>query len=90
MILDFSFYLFIAVVFTGLVWLIDKWILAPRRNEVIQTSTQIHQGVEVSRKGAEPFKIILPGSTDRLFIAWFYRRTVQDPVGFDVAVSLYR
>ena len=54
MILDFSFYLFIAVVFTGLVWLIDIWILAPKRNEVIQATSQIHQGVEVSRKGSEP------------------------------------
>ncbi len=54
MILDFSFYLFIAVVFTGLVWLIDKWFLAPKRNEVIHDSTQIHQGVEISRKGKEP------------------------------------
>jgi signal peptidase I len=54
MILDFSFYLFIAVVFTGIVWLVDKWFLEPKRNEVIQSSSQIHQGVEVSRKGKEP------------------------------------
>lgn len=54
MIFDFSFYLFVAVVFTGVVWLVDKWILAPRRNAIIQTSTQIHQGVEISRKGDEP------------------------------------
>lgn len=54
MILDFSFYLFVAVVFTGIVWLIDIWWLLPRRNEVVHNSTQIHQGVEVSRKGKEP------------------------------------
>lgn len=54
MILDFSFYLFIAVVFTGVVWLIDIWILAPKRNQVVQASSQIHQGVEISRKGSEP------------------------------------
>ncbi|MBE9559897.1 MAG: signal peptidase I [Proteobacteria bacterium] len=54
MILDFSFYLFIAVVFTGFIWLLDKWFLAPKRNEVVHNSTQIHQGVEISRKGKEP------------------------------------
>ena len=54
MIFDFSFYLFVAVVFTGVVWLIDKWFLAPKRNEVVHASTSIHQGVEVSRKGQEP------------------------------------
>jgi signal peptidase I len=54
MIFDFSFYLFTAVVFTGGVWLLDRWWLKPRRNVVIQSSTQTHQGVEVSRKGEEP------------------------------------
>ncbi len=54
MIFDFSFYLFIAVVVTGCIWLIDKWFFAPRRNEIIQTSTQVHQGVEISGKGNEP------------------------------------
>jgi len=54
MIIDFSFYLFIAVVFTGTVWLIDKWYLAPRRNQVFNASSETHQGVEVSRKGKEP------------------------------------
>lgn len=54
MIFDFSFYLFVAVVFTGTVWLIEKWILAPRRSQIIQASSEIHQGVEVSRKGKEP------------------------------------
>ena len=54
MIIDFSFYLFIAVVITGAVWLIDKWYLRPRREEVIQESSPHHQGVAVSRKGKEP------------------------------------
>ena len=54
MIIDFSFYLFVAVVFTGVVWLVDKWILAPRRNQVFQESSDTHQGVEISRKGKEP------------------------------------
>jgi len=54
MIFDFSFYLFVAVVITGTIWLIDKWFLAPKRNEVVRSSTQIHRGVEVSRKGKEP------------------------------------
>ena len=54
MIFDFSFYLFVAVVFTGIVWLIDKWILAPGRNQIIHESSPVHQGVEVSRKGKEP------------------------------------
>jgi signal peptidase I len=54
MIFDFSFYLFVAVVFTGTVWLIEKWFLEPRRNQVIHESTQTHQGVAVSRKGKEP------------------------------------
>jgi len=54
MIIDFSFYLFVAVVFTGVVWLLDKWVLAPRRNQVIQESTEAHQGVKISRKGKEP------------------------------------
>ncbi len=54
MIIDFSFYLFVAVVFTGIVWLIDTWYLKPRREQIIQESTEVHQGVEVSRKGKEP------------------------------------
>jgi signal peptidase I len=54
MIIDFSFYLFVAVVFTGTVWLIDKWLLAPKRSQVFQEATETHQGVEISRKGKEP------------------------------------
>lgn len=54
MILDFSFYLFVAVVFTGVVWLLDNWVLAPRRSQVVNESTETHQGVDVSRKGKEP------------------------------------
>lgn len=54
MIIDFSFYLLVAVVFTGVVWLIDKWFLEPRRNEIIHESAPLHEGVDVSRKGKEP------------------------------------
>jgi signal peptidase I len=54
MIFDFSFYLFLGVAFTGFVWLIDKLFFARKRNLVVQNSTQVHQGVEVSRKGKEP------------------------------------
>ncbi len=54
MIIDFSFYLFVAVVFTGIVWLIDKWYLKPKREQVVHESSAVHQGVEISRKGKEP------------------------------------
>ena len=54
MIIDFSFYLLVAVVFTGVVWLIDKWFLEPKRKEIIHESSPLHEGVEVSRKGKEP------------------------------------
>jgi len=54
MIIDFSFYLFVAVVITGSIWLIDKWFFEPKRNQVVHASTEIHQGVEISRKGKEP------------------------------------
>jgi len=54
MIFDFSFYLFVAVAITGAIWLLDKFVLEPKRNLVIHESSQIHQGVEVSRKGKEP------------------------------------
>jgi len=54
MILDFSFYLFIAVVFTGFVWVIDKWFFEAKRNQVVQSSSQMHTGVEISGKGKEP------------------------------------
>lgn len=53
MIFDFSFYLFVAVAITGVIWLVDKWFLEPKRNQVVHASTDIHQGVEVSRKGKE-------------------------------------
>jgi signal peptidase I len=54
MVLDFSFYLFLAVVITGGIWLLDIWVLAPRRSKVHQVSTQTHQGVEISRNTDEP------------------------------------
>ncbi len=53
MIFDFSFYLFLGVLITGVIWLFDKFVLAPKRIAVIQAATQVHQGVEVSRGGKE-------------------------------------
>lgn len=54
MVFDFSFYLLIAVAFTGVVWLVDSWVLAPRRNKVHQSATQVSKGVEISRNIDEP------------------------------------
>lgn len=54
MIYDFSFYLLVAVVVTGLIWLLDKWLLAPKRNKPVRVSTETHKGVEISQKGKEP------------------------------------
>lgn len=51
--LDFSFYLFVAVVITGGIWLLDIWVLKPRREKVFNASSEMHTGVEVSRKGKE-------------------------------------
>ena len=54
MIFDFSFYLFVAVVITGFIWLLDIYFLKPKRNEIVQNTSQVHQGVEISSKGKEP------------------------------------
>ena len=54
MIFDFSFYLFVAVLITGLIWLLDIFVLNPKRNEVVQNTTQIHQGVEIASNKKEP------------------------------------
>lgn len=54
MIFDFSFYLFVAVVITGFIWLLDKYYLEPKRNLVVHESSHIHQGVEISRNTKEP------------------------------------
>ncbi|VAW51458.1 Signal peptidase I [hydrothermal vent metagenome] len=54
MILDFSFYLFIAVAFTGFVWVIDKLFFEAKRNQVVDNSTQNHQGIKISDSGKEP------------------------------------
>jgi signal peptidase I len=54
MILDFSFYLFVAVVVTGLIWLLDKFIFEKKRNQVVQSASDSHQGVEISSKAKEP------------------------------------
>ena len=54
MVFDFSFYLFIGTVITGLIWALDVWVLAPRRNKVHQMQSEMHEGVEISRGGKEP------------------------------------
>jgi len=54
MIFDFSFYLFVAVIFTGAVWLVDKWLLAPKRTALVHNATQIHQGVEINSNPKDP------------------------------------
>jgi len=54
MIFDFSFYLFVAVLITGLIWLLDVFFLKPKRNEVVQNTTQIHQGVDIASSKKEP------------------------------------
>ncbi len=54
MIFDFSFYLFVGVCVTGFIWLIDKFFLAAKRAEVVQTSTMVQQGVEIRSDGKEP------------------------------------
>lgn len=36
LVLDFSFYLFVGVAVTGVIWLIDIWYLAPRRKPVAE------------------------------------------------------
>jgi signal peptidase I len=54
MVFDFSFYLFLGTVITGLIWAIDAWVLAPRRSRVFRAQSDIHEGVEIKRGGKEP------------------------------------
>ena len=54
LIYDFSFFLFLATLITGLVWVLDSYVLAPRRKAVIQAESETSKGVEVSRGGKEP------------------------------------
>ena len=54
MVFDFSFYLFLGTVITGLIWALDVWVLAPRRGKVYHTQSDIHEGVEIKRGGKEP------------------------------------
>ena len=54
MVLDFSFYLFIGIVVTGVIWLIDAYFLASKRNEVIKADSELVAGVEVSQHAKEP------------------------------------
>jgi signal peptidase I len=54
MVFDFSFYLFLGTVITGLIWALDVWVLAPRRRRVYHAHSDIHEGVEIKRGGKEP------------------------------------
>jgi signal peptidase I len=54
MVFDFSFYLFLGTVITGMIWALDVWLLAPRRGKVYHANSDIHQGVEIKRGGKEP------------------------------------
>ncbi len=54
MVFDFSFYLFVGVCVTGIIWLIDKFFLADKRAGIVQTSTMVQQGVEINSEGKEP------------------------------------
>jgi len=54
MIFDFSFYLFVGVVVTGVIWLFDSWYLAPRRTTTVQTSSSVSSGVAINVLPKEP------------------------------------
>lgn len=56
-ILDFSFYLFVGVVFTGLIWIIDACFFAPKRDEIVKVSTELVEGVEVKHHIKEPMVV---------------------------------
>lgn len=50
MIYDFSFYLFVGVAVTGVIWALDSLLLAPKRNrgdKVITSQTQMSHGVPI-------------------------------------------
>lgn len=53
MIYDFSFYLLVAVVITGAIWMLDAFLFAPKR-KAVQVSSKTHQGVKVNTEGKEP------------------------------------
>lgn len=54
MVFDFSFYLFVGVAVTGIIWAIDALVLAPKRKAPVQANTSMSQGVVVRRGGKEP------------------------------------
>jgi signal peptidase I len=56
MVYDFSFYLFVGVVITGLIWALDNWVLAPRRNKTYQyqAADNTAVGVEIKAGAKEP------------------------------------
>lgn len=54
MVLDFSFYLFVGVVITGVIWLVDAKFLAHKRNAVVKADSELVAGVEVNPRAKEP------------------------------------
>jgi signal peptidase I len=54
MILDFSFYLFVGVAFTGFVWALDSLLLAPKRKQPVQVNNATVKGVAINPGRKEP------------------------------------
>ena len=54
MIYDFSFFLLVGVLISGVIWLLDSWYLAPRRNSAIQEKTLINTEVACKDLVKEP------------------------------------
>ncbi len=54
MIFDFSFYLLVGVLITGVIWAFDSLYFAPRRITTIQTKTSITTGVAINGVAKEP------------------------------------
>jgi len=54
MIFDFSFYLLVGVLVTGVIWAIDSWFLAPRRVTTIQAGSSASTGVNAAGLTKEP------------------------------------
>ena len=74
LIYDFSFFLFLATLITGLVWVLDSYVLAPRRKAVIQAESETSKGVEVSRGGKEPAIVEYSKSFFRVLLVVFLLR----------------
>ena len=54
MVLDFSFYLFVGVVISGVIWLYDIYFLAPKRNAIVKADTELVAAVEIKSQVKEP------------------------------------